>query len=200
MRKSLLIESSLLAALGASLCCILPLITIGGVTLLGAAAAFEPWRPYLLAVAALLLVAAIFAAYRDHKRGCARAAGGVCAAQPNLLVLGLLAVVVLSLALFPYYSGSIVRAMAGPKANKETTGATFTTARFGIAGMTCPACARGLEASFRNMPGVKDAGVDYDTKQATVRFDPAKQNLQAVKTIVTDAGHSVTEISQGTRR
>jgi len=111
----------------------------------------------------------------------------------NFLSLGLVATVVLFLALFPYYSGSVVQAIGTPKAIKESPNASTKTGSFGISGMTCPSCAKGLEASFRNMPGVKEAKVDYEAKQATVTFDPAKQSDEAIKKLVAEAGYTVTK-------
>jgi hypothetical protein len=42
-----------------------------------------------------------------------------------------------------------------------------TTVQLRIAGMTCAACAKGLEASFKNLDGVERAAVDYKGGQAT---------------------------------
>ena len=196
MRRTLLIGSSLLSALAASLCCILPLVAAaGGVAVLGASAAFEAWRPYLLFATAVLLLGGVFLAYRDYRRGCAP--GSLCDTKAvskwNFLSLGLAAVMVLFLALFPYYSGSVIQAIGAPKAKNESPNASTQTASFGISGMTCPSCAKGLEASFRNMPGVKEAKVDYESKQATVTFDPAKQSDEALKKLLAEAGYTVTK-------
>ncbi len=196
MRNALLIGSSILTAFAASLCCILPLVAAaGGVAVLGASAAFETSRPYLLFATIVLLLGGTFLAYRDYRRDCAP--GSLCNTKAvrkwNFLSLGLAAIMVLVLALFPYYSTSVVQAMGAPKAQKGTPNASTRTASFGISGMTCPSCAKGLEASFRNMPGVKEAKVDYDAKQATVTFDPAKQSAEAIKKLVTEAGYAVTK-------
>jgi copper chaperone CopZ len=166
----------------------------GGVALLGTAAAFEAWRPYLLVVTGLLLAAGAFAVYRDYRRGCEP--GSVCEAKPvtrwSVVSLAVIAALAVSFALFPYYSGSVVQAMATTGNPKERPAVNLRTIRFGIAGMTCPSCAKGLEASFRNMPGVKQAKVDYEAKQATVSFDPSKQTEEAIRKVVTDAGYTVT--------
>jgi mercuric ion transport protein len=195
MRRLLLIGSSLVTALAASLCCILPLVAAaGGVALLGTAAVFEAWRPYLLILTGLLLAAGAFTVYRDYRRGCER--GGVCEGKPvtrwSVVSLAVIAALAVSLALFPYYSGSVAHAMATAGNVKDRSGVNLRTIRFGVAGMTCPPCAKGLEASFRNMPGVKQAKVDYDAKQATVSFDTSKQTERAITKVVTDAGYRVT--------
>lgn len=201
MRRTILFGSSLVTAFAASLCCILPLIAaMGGVAVLGVAATFESYRPYLLFATAVLLLGGAIVAYRDYRRGCRP--GSVCETKPvtrlSVLSLGVLATLVVFLATFPYYAGSVVQAFAAapdvksaPSGKKESAG-SLRTVQFGISGMTCPSCARGLEASFQNMPGVKEAKINYDKKQATVRFDPEKQTEEAVKKLVADAGYTVT--------
>ena len=201
MRRTILFGSSLITALAASLCCILPLIAaMGGVAVLAVAATFKSYRPYLLFVTAVLFLGGAIVAYRDYRRDCQP--GSVCETKPvtrlSVLSLGVLAALVVFLATFPYYSGSVVQAFAAapdrkaaPDVKKESAG-SLRTVQFVISGMTCASCASGLEASFRNMPGVKEAKIDYDKKEATVRFDPAKQTEEAVKMLVADAGYTVT--------
>lgn len=195
MKRFSLLLSSIFAAVAASLCCILPLVLAGtGLGGLAAAAVFESWRPYLLALTAVLLVTGLALAYRESKRECAP--GDVCAAKPknrrNVLTFGVVAGLVVAIAAFPYYSGVVVQAMSPAKAkSKESTKGSLVTTSFAVTGMTCPSCASGLEASFRNLPGVKEARVDYDAKRATITYDTIKQNEQALKKLITDVGYGV---------
>ena len=76
---------------------------------------------------------------------------------------------------------------AAPTATKQKT------IQVRIAGMTCAACARGLEASFRKMGGVEKAAVDYKSGQAVITFDPARQSLESLAKFVTDCGYQVKE-------
>jgi len=104
-KNALLSTGAVLAAIGASLCCILPVaVALFGVGSAAAAARFEPYRPYLLAVTAALLVFAFYSAYRPV----ACAPGEACAVpanrRRNRILLWLVAVVALGLVAFPYYS------------------------------------------------------------------------------------------------
>ena len=63
-----------------------------------------------------------------------------------------------------------------------------------IAGMTCAACARGLEASFRKMAGVEKAEIDYKAGQAVITFDPARQTTDSLSKLVAECGYTVKEI------
>lgn len=75
----------------------------------------------------------------------------------------------------------------------EQNSAKQVTVQLRIAGMTCPACAKGLEASFRNMKGVNKAAVDYDAGRAVVTFDPAKHSLDSLAKFVKSCGYQVKE-------
>ncbi len=59
--------------------------------------------------------------------------------------------------------------------------------------MTCAACARGLEASFRKMAGVEKVAVDYKAGQAVITFDPGKQSVDSISKFVADCGYEVKE-------
>ena|SRR6266536_721133 len=78
---------------------------------------------------------------------------------------------------------------AAPKPAAEAS--KQKTVQMRITGMTCPACARGLEASFRKMAGVEKATIDYAAGQAVVTFDPAKQSTENLSKLVADCGYQV---------
>jgi len=59
------------------------------------------------------------------------------------------------LVVLPFGSGLPVS--AAPQ-NGAQSSAKQQTVQFRVAGMTCAACAKGLEASFRNMAGVVKSG------------------------------------------
>ena len=60
----------------------------------------------------------------------------------------------------------------GPASQKVSkANASQKTVEMRIAGMTCAACAKGLEASIRNLAGILKVTVDYKAGQAVVRFD-----------------------------
>lgn len=89
-------------------------------------------------------------------------------------------------------SGLPVMAAPAPQ-NVEQSAAKQRTVQFRIVGMTCAACAKGLEASFRNMAGVVKADVDYKAGQAVITFDAAKQSADSLSKFVTKCGYQVKE-------
>lgn len=67
--------------------------------------------------------------------------------------------------------------------NAQTTGkevaANLETTTFKIDGMTCPqGCAKTIESKLAGMEGVSKATVDFESKTATVSFDPTKQTAE----------------------
>lgn len=72
MNKAILTTSgSILSALLASLCCIGPFVfALIGASSLGFAAAFEPYRPYLLALTVVFLGAGFYFTYRKQDVKC----------------------------------------------------------------------------------------------------------------------------------
>lgn len=191
-KRKWLLGASVAAAIGASLCCILPILTaVTGVGVLAAGTSFERWRPYLLGVTALLLGAGVLLAYRDPKKACAP--GSLCATKPmsrwNFIALGTLAALVVGLAAFPYYSGSVAQAVVGkPGLSKTFSPAALATVTFRVPDMDCPACAVTLSATFRKLPGVADAKLDVNSRKAFVTYDPATQSVAALEKVINDAG------------
>lgn len=77
--------------------------------------------------------------------------------------------------------------------NGHQINASQETVQMRIAGMTCAACAKGLEASFRNVAGVVKVSVDYKAGQAVVTFDTSKQSAESLSKFVASCGYKVKE-------
>ena len=60
-----------------------------------------------------------------------------------------------------------------------------------IEGMSCASCARGLESTFQNEPGVIEASVNLASEKATVKYDRAKINRESLVELVKRAGYNV---------
>jgi hypothetical protein len=68
-RERISVGASVFAAIGASLCCILPILAgVTGAGAIAAGVAFEKWRAYLLGLTGLLLAGGVLFAWRDHKK------------------------------------------------------------------------------------------------------------------------------------
>ncbi|MBI4189661.1 MAG: cation transporter [Betaproteobacteria bacterium] len=189
---------AVLAAVTASLCCILPIVAvIAGVSGFAASQFFEQWRPYLLAVTFGLLALGFYLSYRRApKEACEP--GSVCArpgfGKWNRRVLWLATVFVALFATFPYYSGWVVRAVAGtgqPAANVSQVATQHVVLT--IEGMDCPACAGLLQNNLRQIPGVHRAEVNFQDKRATLDYDPHAVEPSQFAQVVAEAGFKVTD-------
>jgi mercuric ion transport protein len=93
-----------LAALGASLCCILPVaVAVLGVGSAALAVQLEPLRPWLAGLTLLLLGFAFYQAYRPVECAPGEACAVPANRRRNRIILWLVAVVAIALMAFPYY-------------------------------------------------------------------------------------------------
>lgn len=178
---------AVVAAIGASLCCIGPaVVALIGVGSIGAFAAFEPFRPYLIGLTAILLGFAFWWTYRKREVQCE---DGTCKVQSaskwNKRAVWLATFLATGAIAFPYLPSN-----APTAAYPIATAAALPTARveFRIKGMDCPACAIGLEATLSQREGVRQATVDYERGWATVDYDPQKVTPERLLAVIADAG------------
>src|SRR5258708_31697536 len=71
MKDKAFLGASLLAALVASFCCILPIVfALAGMGIAGASAFFAAWRPYLQGLTFALLGIGFYLSYRKRRNAC----------------------------------------------------------------------------------------------------------------------------------
>lgn len=79
-------------------------------------------------------------------------------------------------------------------ATSEVAG-TIQKATFQVEGMSCAiGCAKVIEGKLAKMDGMKSAKVDFDSKTATVEFDDAKQNTDAIKKMVEEIANGAYKV------
>jgi len=186
MKDKAFLGASLLAALAASLCCILPIIfAVVGAGIVGASAFFAAWRPYLLGVTAVLLAVGFYFAYRKPKEACEP--GSACAVpsvnRKGRIGLWIATAFVILFAAFPYYSGPVANFVlgTGSPSKASAAGPQLTRVTLAVEGMDCPACATAIENRLSGLAGVKKARVSYEEKRAEVEFDQSVVSIQALE-------------------
>ncbi len=193
MKDKAFLGASLLAALAASLCCILPIIfAVAGAGIVGASAFFAAWRPYLLGVTAILLAIGFYFAYRNPKEACEP--GSACVVptvnRRGRIGLWIATALVILFAAFPYYSGPVANFVLGTGPSKASAATPqLTRVTFAVEGMDCPACATAIENRLSGLKGVKKARVSYEQKRAEVEFDPSVVNIEALEKAIADSGY-----------
>ncbi|MDQ7039663.1 MAG: heavy metal translocating P-type ATPase [Rhodothermus sp.] len=73
----------------------------------------------------------------------------------------------------------------------QTTPEAEMAWRLPVEGMECAACAVRIERRLRNVPGVRQASVNYATGEAAVTVDPEAVGLERLIAAVEDAGYGV---------
>lgn len=109
------LAASIVAAVGASICCIGPIAAAFlGLTSMGALVRYEPYRPLLTFVTLAILAGAFYLAYRNRPAGACEP-GSLCATQGvtrvqkmNRIVLWIVTAVVLLILTFPTWSNWIL--------------------------------------------------------------------------------------------
>lgn len=94
--------------------------------------------------------------------------------------------------------GGLALATVSKSANKETVSAsveaTQSTAKFSIEKMTCATCPISVRKAMKRVDGVKSVEVDFETKVATVVYDPALTTAADIAAASTNVGYPATEI------
>lgn len=61
-----------------------------------------------------------------------------------------------------------------------------------VPGMTCRFCPITIRKALQKVPGVIEAKADYESKTATVTYDPDKTNIEALTAATANAGYKST--------
>ncbi len=71
------------------------------------------------------------------------------------------------------------------------------TITFSVDNMTCASCPYIVKSSMEGVPGVAKVAVSFRAKTATVSFDDAKTNPDAIATASMNAGYPAHPVKQG---
>lgn len=197
-RPGFLVAGSVIAAVLASFCCILPIVfALTGLSIVGASAWFGAWRPYLLLATFGFLGAGFYYAYRPLKEQCEP--GAICAVPRTRrgirIVLWLTTVVVLALAAFPYYSAAVADFLLSDGSSTAVPATpvqpALAKASLRIEGMDCAACATAVENKLKAVHGVRDAKVSFEKGLAEIQYESGTASPAELERAVQEAGYRV---------
>ena len=77
-------------------------------------------------------------------------------------------------------------------ANHSVSAAGNVTVVLDVPGMTCKFCPITIRKALEKVPGVVKVKSEFETKTATVTFDPAKTNIETLIKTTTNAGYPST--------
>jgi len=197
---SLFAAGSVLAAIVASFCCVLPIVfALTGFSILGASALFDAWRPYLLGLTFGLLGLGFYFAYRPREEQCAP--GSACAMpatnRSGRLMLWLATAAVILFAAFPYYSGTVAELLlsgASSAAAAQSEPPKLAHASFAIQGIDCAGCATEVVNKLKAVKGVRSVTVSVEYRKAEVDYDPDSTTLSQLEQAIKDAGYDARKV------
>jgi mercuric ion transport protein len=194
-----LLAAGVIAAVGASLCCITPVLAlvagIGGVA--SAFAWLDPLRPYLIGLTGIVLAFAWYQKLKPRKESLACDCEDEQQKQPfvqSKTFLGIVTALAVLLLSFPYYSSAFFSKPAN-KAIAAAQSAPLQQAQLAITGMTCEGCESSVNHALSTKEGVVEATASYKEGMARVTYDPTLITPEALKkAIEEEVGYSVTNI------
>jgi mercuric ion binding protein len=83
----------------------------------------------------------------------------------------------------------VMSAIAPAFAHAAATEASLQTATLSVENMTCASCPITVRLAMESVEGVRSAEVDFQTGSATVVFDPALTDPEAIAAASTNAGY-----------
>lgn len=185
---------SVAAAVGASLCCIGPVVGFtAGLT--GFASAFAwatPLRtPLAVATLGLLAFAWVRTLRAERQRAACVCDDEVSEVWQRRATLGAVTVATLALLAFPYYAEQFYpEARAESRPSSVAAVVDDSTVRVSITGLTCAGYVAHVETALAEAEGVTRWDVSYERAEAVVGYDPARTTPEAVREAVASTGYS----------
>ena len=188
-----LISAGLLAAFTASLCCVTPLLAfIAGTS--GLATTFswlEPLRPYLIGLTIFVLGFAWYLKLKPKKQlDCSCEKDEKIPFTQSKMFLGIITLFAVVMLAFPYYSGIFY-----PTTEKQIIIVDQSNIReieFTISGMTCASCGEHVNSEVNKLTGIISSDASYENKNAVVKFDDSKTNIDEIENAINGTGYVVT--------
>lgn len=185
--------AGLLTAVGASLCCITPVLALLGGTS-GLASSFsciEPFRPYLIGLTVLVFAFAWYQKLKPQKQvDCDCEEDNKKSFWESNSFLGIVTIVSSLLIAFPYYAKAFypkpqeTKVMVVDKTNIQQ-------AVFKIKGMTCESCTQHVNSEISKVKGIVTFQTSYENANSTVKFDNSKTSIDSIITAINSTGYKV---------
>jgi len=185
--------TGVVAAIGASLCCITPVLAVlaGSTGLASSFSWMEPFRPYLIALTVLVLAYAWWDKLKPAK-------GGIeCACDPDengkvsfwhtqtfLAIVTIFSAIMLS---FPYWGDTLIGGQKEKVLIVDRTNVLKKT--INIEGMTCPTCEATVAKVGGDVDGVINISASTPKHHAIVEYDKTKTDINTIMNAIGSTGY-----------
>ena len=178
------------SAFAASLCCVGPSLFIAlGIGGLGGFSVFDRYRPVFMVFTLAVLGTAFFLTYRKRQVPCEDAAScSTTSGSPKAkATLWITTIITVGLMASPYILTAVSRSQE--IAPIDLSPGSYDSVKLNIEGMTCESCVPHIQAKLKQVPGVLDANVDYESKTAVVRREKGSKDASLLLKAVKAAGY-----------
>ena len=189
-----LASTSVLTAIAASLCCIVPVVAIlaGSSSIVANFSWIEPARPYLIGLSISVLAFAWYlklkpAKTNDMDCNCEIKKSSFLQSKPFLAIVTVFAIVMMA---FPLYAGifnpspKVQAAFVAPVENRKQV-------KFTIQGMTCAGCEVEVNNELSKVNGVLDYKTSYKNKSSLVTYNPSMVEIKSIEAAISKTGYIV---------
>ncbi len=190
-----LIGTSIITALTASICCVMPVLAIFAGTA-GLASTFSwlaPFRPYSIVFTVFTLA---FTWYQKFKPKTKAEIDCECDDQEpkfinSKVLLSFITLFAGAMLAFPSYSHIFY---SGPDSRKEIVyveKSNVKVYKVTIEGMTCTGCEAHIESKVAEFDGVLYVKADYKAASTIIKYDETKVDLEKIETAILSTGYNI---------
>lgn len=188
------ILTGIIASIGASLCCITPVLAVlaGSTSLATTFSWLDPFRPYLIGLTILVLGYVWWEKLKPKEEiNCA------CETEEKisfvrtkrfLSIITIFAIVTIS---FPYYGDYFIKG-ADKKEVVIVQEKDIVNYNVNISNMTCPACEATVSKAIHTEDGIVNLDISYKTGNANIKFDSTKTTIDNIKKAINTTGFTAT--------
>jgi copper chaperone CopZ len=185
--------AGIFAAIGASICCITPVLALlGGAS--GLATSFswiEPYRLYFISVTILIFGYAWYQKLKPQKQvDCNCETDNKKSLWQTKLFLGIVTIVAGCIIAFPYYAKAFY-----PKPQEAKVVVVDKTnihqAVFKIKGMTCESCSQHVNSEISKVKGIVAFQTSCENANSIVKFDNSKTSIDSIAAAINSTGYKV---------
>ncbi|EHQ41013.1 mercuric transport protein MerTP [Myroides odoratus] len=194
MKKSnKIIGTSILTAIAASSCCILPLLALltGSSSLLSTFSWLTPIRPYCIGFTILVLIYAWYQQLKPKKSADCVCPPSRSRFMESRLFLGLVTLFSIVLLALPYYSSIFYSSPSVAHSLPSTE--SVQTVEFDIQGMTCDACSQHIHQQISQLAGMQLIQISYPNQNAIIAFDSTQTSILTIRETVQELGYQIKE-------